>query len=262
MARLRTGQKVARVVRFLLGLRDVHIAEQLVRHGFSQEELDKGWLLVRNAAGQKLATAAPHPVDPRLIDDLDAWENLWFPIAAAALAHRQPDIHDAFFRNLKQTTGPEVVLSVSTFVRRYDGLGETAAGQAARDLLAERGITDAVIDEAKAMLERVTSLEAGDSVDTAAYAGTDSAAVLEAQRVAEEAMWRWYLEWSTIARTVIKDHALLRRLGYRRTRRGTEDDFADASDSAADALDDELALDDDPDLPSPSPSEPEARPPA
>ena len=31
-------------------------------------------------------------------------------------------------------------------------------------------------------------------------------------------MWSWYLEWSTIARTAIKDGSLLRYLGFGRRR--------------------------------------------
>lgn len=37
---------------------------------------------------------------------------------------------------------------------------------------------------------------------------------------AEDALWSWYLEWSTIARTVITDRRLLRRLGFLRVVRG------------------------------------------
>ena len=36
----------------------------------------------------------------------------------------------------------------------------------------------------------------------------------KARKAAEEAMWAWYLEWSTIARHAISDRNLLRALGF------------------------------------------------
>ena len=52
--------------------------------------------------------------DPTVIEELDAWENRWFPVAEATLRRRKPEIADKVFLNLAQTSGIEVAVSVST----------------------------------------------------------------------------------------------------------------------------------------------------
>ena len=106
------------------------------------------------------------------------------------------------------------------------------AGKDARKLLARRGLTPKVIDEAKALLEQVTTLEEVPA----------ELPDLEEERTrlteAEDAMWAWYLEWAEIARAAIKDRALLRRLGFLassapRRSSGTTDDANDVPAGAA-----------------------------
>jgi hypothetical protein len=45
---------------------------------------------------------------------------------------------------------------------------------------------------------------------------------------AETDLWAWYLEWSEIARTAIKQKQLLRALGFRRDTGGEESDEPEA----------------------------------
>jgi len=90
---------------------------------------------------------------------LDKWENKWFTISDATLARHAPDVHKWFFKNLSQTDGPAVVVGVGTFVERYEKMdkaeaeGGVKSGKAAKKLLAERGLSKAVIAEAKGLLE-------------------------------------------------------------------------------------------------------------
>jgi hypothetical protein len=102
---------------------------------------------------------------------------------------------------------------VGTFVQRIAELtradaGYGQAGKDARKLLQRRGLTPKIIDEAKALLEQVASIEE----ETAELPD------LEEERTrlteAEDAMWAWYKEWAEIARSAIKDRSLLRRLGF------------------------------------------------
>ncbi len=51
----------------------------------------------------------------------------------------------------------------------------------------------------------------------------DVTGAVEAREAATAEMWSWYLEWSQIARTVIKNRRLLRSLGFLR-RTSTGDD--------------------------------------
>jgi len=165
------------------------------------------------------------PVGPREMETLlklDAWENQWFPIAQAALERRFPAVHARFFLNLTQTEGPEVAITVRTFVDRYDELGAGdakygAEAKKAQELLISRGVTVAVITEAKDLLSKLSRVaEPAEGVSP-----DQQEAELEK---AEADMWAWYIEWSKIARIAVKQRALLKQLGFLVARRGTDEE--------------------------------------
>jgi hypothetical protein len=185
---VKLGQKVDRVVRFLMGASESRIAASLVRHGFSQKELDEGWRLLRAVAGERLNMAPLPPKDPEALDGLDAWENKWYPIVEATLAHRYPAVRDRVFLNLSQTEGPELVISVGTLLSRLQAMKESAEQRPARELLAERGLTDAVIAEASQYLARLGAVREAPAVDLEALRA--------AQEKAEGAMWGWQPPYS------------------------------------------------------------------
>jgi hypothetical protein len=214
--------KIGRVVRFLLGLRNPRVTAALAGHGFKQRDRDEGWQLVMALGKSDMAALPEAPGDTRTLLELDAWENRWFPIAQAALDRRFPAVSARFFLNLRQTEGPEVVISVRAFVERYDELamGDAKYGPDAKDaqeLLCERGLTPAVVAEAK------TNLAALMEVAPPIELHSPDAAATEAKQ-AEAAMWSWYLEWSRIARVAIKQRALLKELGFLATKRGFADE--------------------------------------
>jgi hypothetical protein len=232
---LTIGQKAERVLQLLLGLRKNKVAAALVAHGFSDEDLEEGWELMRRLTRTRLgAVTAVEAADPGLIPQIDQWENKWFPIADATLKRRAPDVHAWMFRNLTQTEGPAVVVSVSTFVERWENLskskakgGPEAGGEAAKKLLEKRGLTKAVIDQAKDLLKRAGKVEKASAEDES---GTQ-----ENFEQAEADLWAWYLEWSVIAQQVITNRRLLRELGFLRTSGGKEkDDDEDDDDNAGD----------------------------
>lgn len=220
--KLSLGDKISRVIRFLLGLRNPRITTALAGYGFTQRDRDEGWQLVMALGKGKMAVLPEGAGDVDTLVTLDAWENRWFPIAQAALKRRFPAVGARFFLNLTQTEGPEVAISVRAFVDRYDELaaGDAKYGvdaQRAHHLLNERGLTPAVVAEAKDMLAalmRVT--EHTDPLSSA----TETAELKEA----ETALWSWYLEWSRIARVAIKQRALLKELGFLAAKRGFADD--------------------------------------
>jgi hypothetical protein len=202
------GEKAHRALKLLLGLRKRAIAGALAGHGLGQADIEEGWTLLKEMGAGKLEALPPAGADTTLLDDLDAWENRWFPIAGACLRRRFPDIHARVFLNLSQSRGIELALSVGCFVDRIDGL--TAGGPdgaAARELLSRRGLTDGVLAQARTMLERLRRPMEPD--------GTEPDPQHE-QRLerAEAALWAWYLEWSQIARTAIKSRPMLRMLGF------------------------------------------------
>lgn len=218
MAKLTIGQKAERVLLLLMGLRKNKVAAALVAHGFSDDDLAEGWRLLQRVTRTRLgfvATAAA--TDTGLINELDAWENKWFPIASATLKRHAPLAHAFLFRNLAQTDGAAVLVSVSTFVERWESLGKSkekggpdAEGDEARKILAKRGLTKTVIDEAKQLLARAGKLESVAELPPAAAGDHDF-------DKAEQQLWDWYLEWSTIVQTAIKDRRTLRELGFRRS---------------------------------------------
>ncbi|WP_437938412.1 hypothetical protein [Sorangium sp. So ce341] len=244
MAKLTIGQKAERVLLLLMGLRKNKVAAALVAHGFSDEDLAEGWRLLQRVTRTRLgfvATAAA--TDTGLINALDAWENKWFPIASATLKRHAPKAHAFLFRNLTQTEGAAVLVSVSTFVERWENLakskekgGPDAEGDEGRKILAKRGLTKAVVDEAKQLLARAGKLESIAELPPAAATDEDF-------EKAEQQLWDWYLEWSTIVQTAIKDRRILRELGFRRsssraaaedvTSEEVEDEADDDSDSDA-----------------------------
>jgi hypothetical protein len=240
MARLTIGQKAERVIKFLIALRSPRIAAVLAQYDFKQEDLDEGWSLLRKITRTRLdGLSEDAPLDPDALRALDEWENKWFAIAQATLKRRAPKVHDWVFRNLSQTEGLAVIVSVSTFVERWDLMGKPekdgglgAAGKTAKDLLDPRGLNKATIDAAKALLKKLGQVE-GPLPDLDKSADDDVSF-----ENAEKALWAWYLEWSKIARTTIKQRSLLRQLGFlRATTSGKDEEVPD--DEPDDELDNE-----------------------
>jgi len=207
------GEKTTRVIRFLIGLRNPAVATALANYGFSEQDMAEGWNLVNALGKGRLAVLPAQPRDTEVLQKLDAWENHWFPVSSASLERRYPAVFARMFLNLQQAEGPQVAVTVRTFVDRFDDLTAAdspygADGAKARDLLATRGVTPAVVDEARNLLAQLTKVAA---------APIPQASLLEQEAElerAEDALWAWYLEWSKVARVAIKQRALLRQLGF------------------------------------------------
>jgi hypothetical protein len=208
---LTMGQKVDRVLQFLGGLARPGVAHALAAHGFTKANWDEGWQLLRASVGASLARPRPtKSANPTLIDQLDAWENLWFPVAQATLRRRKPAAADELFLNLSQTSDVGVVITVSTFTQRVRQLGAGGPdGQETLALLSARGLSDEVLAHAEALLERL-----GDVDPDAAAAVHERETAAARREQADEALWSWYREWSTIARSAVHDRNLLRGLGF------------------------------------------------
>jgi hypothetical protein len=224
------GEKASRVMRFLVGLRNPSVATALASYGFTENDMAEGWNLVNGLGKGKLATLPAQPRDLEVLSKLDAWENHWFPVSSASLERRYPAVFAQMFLNLQQAEGPEVAITVRTFVDRYDEL--TAAnskygpeGIKARDQLVLRGVTAAVVDEARNMLAQLSKISV---TPVSAVSVQEQEAELAK---AEDALWAWYLEWSKVARVAIKQRALLRQLGFL-TRHAVEEDPGPPPDPA------------------------------
>jgi hypothetical protein len=205
MAKLSLGQKVNRVMRLYMGLRILAVAMALRAHGFSEEELDRGFALLKKLVVGRLGVK-PIEAVAKPVAWLDAWENKWFPIVQAVLNTHFPSARDVVFLNLSQTSGPPVVLTVGTLLDRIEVQPEEV-----RALLATRGLTPEVIADARsqiAVFGDITKEDESTVIDEAA------------DEAAEAELWAWYLEWSTIARTIITNRRYLRALGFLRNSKG------------------------------------------
>jgi hypothetical protein len=215
-----TGEKAERVLRFIMGVRHPEVAEVLAAHGLTDAALDEGWRLLRALAESRAPTHRGQPArSPELIAALDAWENRWLPIAEASLARHEPEAGQWLFENLSRQSGPEVILSVHLFTTRVRELerGVHTLGDAAtraRALLAQRGLTESELAFAEGQLARFGNIATKPMSPPAAPTRED-------QQAADDAMWAWYLEWSAVARALIRDGNLLRVLGFNPNHRRT-----------------------------------------
>ncbi|UQA62865.1 hypothetical protein [Polyangium aurulentum] len=241
MAKLTIGQKAERVLKLLIALRNARIAAALAQHGFTDADLEEGWALLRNVTRTRLDIEPDSsPVDGDALAALDDWENKWFVISGATLQRRHPEIHAWIFRNLSQTEGMAVIVSVGTFIERWEQIdkpekdgGFGQAGQDAKKILGQRGLTNEVIGEAKTLLEKLGKV--GGPLPDLDKIAEEDAGFLKA----EKALWSWYLEWSAIARRAVTQRSLLRQLGFLRTSASgkeeevPEDELDAESDAAA-----------------------------
>lgn len=248
MARITEGQKAQRVLTFLMGLRLIKAISALVRFGFTKKDHEEGWRLLENLSKIGDGITVLDETNPDLVTKIDQFENLWFPIVDASLKRRFPEIREKFFHELKQTEGSAVILSVKTFVRRFDALGspDEKGNQPSKDhikakeLLIARGLKTEVMDEIRSQLKQATQAETPETVEP-----TEDIAAARAE--AEEAMWAWYLEWSAIARQGITDRRVLRSLGFlksSKSRTKSADSIEDPDDSIEEASDSEDTIED------------------
>ena len=219
---LSLGEKAQRALRLLIGLRNPRIHSALAVYGFTDADLNEGWNLLQALGRGKLSVTAIPVTNIEAIQQLDLWENRWFPIAMASLSRRYPAVHARVFLNLSQTEGPEVAVSVRTFVERYDALTDPQSphgpeGIKAKELLQARGLTADTVSEARTLLDALSKVATAATPLSTEEMRTDLAR-------AEDALWAWYLEWSQVARTAVQQRALLKQLGFLSERAPAEED--------------------------------------
>ena len=239
MARYNYNQKVLRAVRFLLGLRRKRIQKALRPYGLDRATLVEAQQLLRKATYDR----PDQPVDEGqpLLPQLDAFENHWLTIVRAVLRRRCPEICDWVFKNISQTKGVDLVVSVDTVLQRlralHDGSTRFAEqGAQAIQWLAKRGFTEARLEEGEQLIRQVTEFQSDDDEDDLDSTDDDDFESEEEAAAAAE-LWGWYLEWSAIARRVITDRTSLRILGFLSSKESTNETVdvapADSERSAA-----------------------------
>lgn len=220
-----------RVVRFLVNMLDPAYADKARREGYSSKEHALGWQIWRTAAGetrpfehwlrgQDVSDGAD--VDGteqrRLLQELDDFENTWFPRTRAIIRRvvpqdRRERFAAAFFKDLvQQPLGPAVVGSVGKYVARLEGLDASADedAKAVREMLRSRGLTAGRIEAIKELLENA---QAGGKRRKRSGAGVSAAELEQArstQREAVRSLRDWFNDWATTLRSCFGAHDQLR----------------------------------------------------
>ena len=178
----------------------------------------------------------------QVIEELDRFENTWFPRTRAIIrrvvaAAEREAFTAAFFHNLEQQPlGPAVVGSVSTFLDRVQGLEQSQDPSAARvrAVLAERGLDATTVQNIQSLIAEVQM--GPESTPATNYADIPQLRTQQVQALG--ALRDWYNDWGTTLRTVFNRRELI-RLGLAHVRSSTADE-TDANDEApADANCDE-----------------------
>jgi hypothetical protein len=211
VAKYSNQDKITKMTTILRGLQHPAVQLWLVPCGFDQGDFDEGWSLLDAAMGRAFAQVKPYAPSNQLnevIPEIDRWENRNFDIADASLKRRFPRVHADLFLNLTKMNGHEVLISVPTFVSRYEALSARAddEAKAAVALLHKRGITPDSVAGVKALLDRARKIQTA----TAPTPDPEREALLE-KAVGD--MWAWYLEWAQVARTAIPNKRLRIHLG-------------------------------------------------
>jgi len=209
MARLTEMQRLARVLEFLTGLGHPEVRAALSGRGFSQAEAEEGFQLLC-AASVAFHAAAAHPPAPRdTLTLLDSWENRWLPIVRATLERHFPKLARSVLLNIRQTRGPELLLTLPTLLDRIEALGASAREpeRRAHGLLVRRGLTAEVVEQARALANESQRI-------AEPSAAPPSPTPPSTRKQAIDLLWSWYLDWSRSARSAIQDRRLLRVLGF------------------------------------------------
>lgn len=233
----------ARAVKFLRGAgTSPVIRAALATRGYTQQEHDLGWDLVQRCAGQRKASPSIAPDgDPMVLEaiaKLDAWDEPNFEWIEAALDRFHPAVSAYLFDGLSARQGAEAVLAVNTFLVRIDALRSGRTGEdreatretdhAALRLLAQRGLTDEVLDELAALVRIAMK-------GTQQSPPPPDAQAAESRAESDQALvdlYFWITDWSAQARVVITRRDYLIRLGLAsRKPRGSSSDDGDATDT-------------------------------
>jgi len=215
VAKLGFGTKAAKTANLLVGLRKASVAQQLKPFGLTALTLDAGWKLFVNVTDLRWEKALSKPTRKAdVVTEADAFEGEWVPVIKIVLQAHYPQIADKLFAEIVRTEGKAAAISVHVLLERLEAMktGESPFGEEGKqayEYLQTRGLSDEIVSDAKNGISRLTSVQ------------EEEVSVFDevALQAAEAAMWGFYLEWSAIARHVIKDGNLLRELGFKKRSR-------------------------------------------
>lgn len=215
-------------------------------HGYDDDEHEHGIQLAMKASGRHRPLShwieegkqSGQPVQftaeqLRLLQDIDAFENAWFPrirgiLQRAVLGEGFEQFHAAFFKDLKQQPlGPGVIDSVSTLLDRFEALAQSteAGAKEAFRLGTKRGLTADKIAETRSLIQKARKNMPA-AAPKAPISPKQLAKAKEEQLAALDELRRWYNDWAATFRTVFGTRALI-RLGLATLKRAAKADGKD-----------------------------------
>jgi hypothetical protein len=237
---------LSRVMRFLVAVQTPSLLVRARREGYSATEHELGQTLWKRASGldrpldhyfaRSVITVSDSAETQRLLQEIDAFENVWFPRTRAIIRRavplaRRDAFEAAFFADLtQQPLGPAVVGSVTTYLTRVEGLDQSSQpdAKAVRTLLQQRGLTAGKIADVRRLMTQLGELTApAVPTDSNEYKHADAA-----QREALQELADWYRDWATTLRTVFPTRDQI-KLGLTRVKRS--DARAEPQDQSAEA---------------------------
>lgn len=206
------SDKLKKTLRFYNGVRTPAVFAAISPYGLTRDVLAEGAGRLEKAANLRKQELVSEGEAPDLTARAEGYQSLWIPITRATLNGSYPELGQAFCDGMVQRKGAEAPLGVTTLVTRVEELespnspwGPNSA--AARQRLNERGLTPAVVNDGKGLLTEWRDVSESPVVSAAEAATSDDF------EQAIESAWDWYVEWSTIARAVLKSKRHLHALG-------------------------------------------------
>jgi hypothetical protein len=212
-------------------------------HGYDDEENELGKHLMEKAAGRDRPlshwmaeganagqTAQLNAEQTRLLQEIDAFENTWFPRLRSLLQRAIPeDAQDlflaAFFKDLtQQPFGPGVLDSVPTLLNRFAELAtsDVPGAKEAYALGTKRGLTKNKTEQMRALIEAAQKTLPGNKPVSSTTPEQFVKAKTE-QLAALKRLRRWYNDWATTFRDVFGTRVQI-RLGLTSLRRSVKEE--------------------------------------
>jgi hypothetical protein len=202
-------------LRFLKGSRVPTIALRLSGFGFKDTDWAEGWALMQNVVDSEFTTPGTVNSDTDMLNKLDDWENLWFPIIQAVLTRHNALIAEQLFEGLSQTEGMALIPSLTKLHKRLEDL-VSSNDQASLDavaLLDQRGVDATQREALGALLKRAKTFTSPTAINEAAALEQARADGRLLHEQALTALRAYLSEWSLIARAAVKNGNHLRQLG-------------------------------------------------
>ena len=212
-------------------------------HGYDDEENELGKRLMEKAAGRDrplshwmaegthAGQSGQFSVEQtRLLQEIDTFENFWFPSVRSILQRAIPEESQelflaAFFKDLtQQPFGPGVLDSVPTLVDRFEELAKSDAPGAreAHRLGTKRGLTAKKIEQVRGLVASARKALPG-SAPASSTTPEQLAKAKKEPLAALQQLKRWYNDFATTFRGVFGTRVQI-RLGLTSLRRSVKEE--------------------------------------